>query len=500
VNLILSHLAIFAPLTPYPLDGRIKPFRFTSNQVNSYYIWNEGCQMNVADARRLASELEQLGLTSAAKARDADVIVLNTCVVRQSAEDKACNYLHALKPLKAARPDLVIGLMGCLVGFRLNSKLQEKFPWVDVFMPPSDPAPLLDFLRGRLGLVLDQAETTRRYAVQDGELPLPTHERGKLVCAHVPIVLGCSHACSYCVIPYRRGVERSRPFNEIVAEVKSLAAQGVKEVTLLGQIVDRYGYDFQPPTSNLQPLTSNLQLPTSNFQPPTSNLQFPLVTLLEALNSIEGLERIRFLTSHPNWMTDELLEAAARLTKVCEHIEVPVQAGDDEILRQMKRGYTAQDYRQLIEKIRRTIPGVGIATDVIVGFPGESAAQFQATYDLLAELALDMAHIARYSPRPQTVSARTLPDDVPPAEKERRRKALEELQARVVGEINAWLVGQTVEVLVEDKHKNRWRGRTRTNKLVFFEDDQDWRGKLAPVKITWAGPWSLIGEKGLPGS
>ncbi len=443
--------------------------------MSLYYIWNEGCQMNVADARRLAFELEALGLAAASKARDADVIVLNTCVVRQSAEDKAYNYLHALRPLKIARPDLVIGLMGCLVGVKYNGRLKEKFPWVDVFMPPSDPAPILDFLRVRMGLEAEGAETARRFALQDGELTLPAHERGKLVAAHVPAVLGCSHACSFCIIPYRRGAERSRPAAEILAEAQSLAAQGVREITLLGQIVDRYGYDLK------------CQIPNAKY--PT-----PLVDLLEELSQIENLERIRFLTSHPNWMTDDLLEAVARLPKVCEHIEVPVQAGDDEVLARMKRGYTAGEYRRLVQKIRAIISGAGIATDIIVGFPGESPAQFQATYDLLADLKLDMVHVAKYSPRPQTVSARTMPDDVPPEEKERRRKAIEDLHAQIVGDINARLLGQSVEVLVEDAQKGRWRGRTRTNKLIFFQDDGDWRGKLAQVTITWTGPWSMIGE------
>ncbi len=187
---------------------------------------------------------------------------------------------------------------------------------------------------------------------------------------------------------------------------------------------------------------------------------------------------------------------------MCEHIEVPVQAGDDEVLAQMGRGYTADDYRRLIARIRERIPGVSIATDVIVGFPGETEAQFQRSYDLLAELRLDKAHIARYSPRPQTLAARRLPDDVPPEEKERRRKALDDLQAEVVAEINGRLVGQTVEVLVEGVKKarpergrgERWWGRTRTDKLVFFEDEGDWRGRLAQVRVTWAGPWSLVGE------
>jgi len=408
------------------------------------------------------------------RVEEADVVVLNTCVVRQSAENKAYGRLGALKPLKKRKPEMVIGLMGCLVGVRDPAPLRRRFPWVDVFMPPSEPGPLLELLteRGRAdgGRALEASEIARRYRLQDGDLLLPAHERGRLVSAYIPIVLGCSHACTYCIIPYRRGPELSRPTEEIVADAESLAAQDVREITLLGQIVDRYGLDL----------------------PDKSSLAF----LMRRLHEIEGLERIRFLTSHPNWMTDELLETVAELPKVCEHIEVPVQAGDDEVLTRMRRGYTADDYRSLIASIRDRIPGVSIATDIIVGFPGETDAQFQHTYDLLAQLRLDKAHIARYSLRPQTLAARRFPDDVPQEEKERRRKALDDLQAEIVGEINARLLGKTVEVLVEGRKKGRWWGRTRTDKLVFFEDEGDWRGRLAQIHITWTGPWSLIGKVG----
>jgi tRNA-2-methylthio-N6-dimethylallyladenosine synthase len=453
-----------------------------------YYVWTIGCQMNTADSQRLASALEQLGGTSADRVEGADIVVLNTCVVRQSAEDKVYRRLGSLRPLKKRNPDAVIGLMGCLVGIKDPAPLRRRFPWVDVFMPPSEPGPLLDYLAERgmadQGRAMETAENTRRHLLQDGDLTLPAHERGNLVSAYVPTVLGCSHACTYCIIPYRRGPERSRPMEEIMAEAKALAAQGVKEITLLGQIVDRYGLDRKQEARNKKP----------------ANL--PLANLLRQLYEVEGLKRIRFLTSHPNWMTDELLDTVAELPKVCEHIEVPVQAGDDEVLARMRRGYAADDYRRLIARVRERIPGVSIATDVIVGFPGETEAQFQHTYDLLAELRLDKAHIARYSPRSQTLAARRFPDDVPQEEKERRRKALDDLQARIVGEINGRLMGQTVEVLVEGQKKarpergrrERWWGRTRTDKLVFFEDEDDWRGRLASVRITWAGPWSLIGE------
>jgi tRNA-2-methylthio-N6-dimethylallyladenosine synthase len=441
--------------------------------------------MNEADSRRLAAALEWLGYAPAARAEEADVVVLNTCVVRQSAEDRAVGRLSGLRPLKQRRPDLVIGLMGCLVS-REVGPLQERFPWVDVFMPPSQPEPLLDYLVGRgwvdEGRALEAAEAVRRYRLQDAAFLLPAQERERLVSAHVPVVLGCSHACTYCVIPYRRGAERSRPLDEVLAETTALAAQGVREVTFLGQIVDRYGLDWAAERRGRSL--------------PAATERLPLVALLERAQEIAGLQRIRFLTSHPNWMTNDLLEAVATLPKVCEHFEVPVQAGDDEVLARMRRGYTADDYRRLVARIRERVPGASIATDVIVGFPGETAEQFQRTMDLLAELRLDKAHIARYSPRPQTVAARRFPDDVPPEEKERRRRLLDEQQAEIVAALNARLLGQTVEVLVEGKKKGRWWGRTRTDRLVFFEDEGDWLGRLASVRITWAGPWSLIGAVG----
>lgn len=434
--------------------------------------------MNVADSQRMASALEQLGYRAEPEIEQADVIVLNTCVVRQSAEDKAYGRLTSLRPLKQKRPDLVINLMGCLVGVRGSEKLREKLPYVDVFAPPSEPGPLVQFLLEREGRDLAEAETLRRFAFQDdattvlqvnnGQFVLPEKERGQLISAHVPIVYGCSHACTFCIIPFRRGIERSRPVGEIAAEVRSLAAQGVKEVTLLGQIVDRYGKDISDGPN--------------------------LAQLLRVIHEVEGLERIRFLTSHPNWMTDELLETVADLPKVCEHIEVPVQAGDDDVLANMKRGYTSDDYRRLISRIRAIIPDTSIATDIIVGFPGETAEQFQRTYDLLAELKLDVAHLARYSTRPGTVAERRLTDDVPEDEKMRRLHALEDLQAQIVADINTRYLGQTVEVLVEDQHKGKWKGRTRTNKLVFFTDVAEWKGQTARVTITHTSPWSLSGE------
>lgn len=444
--------------------------------MNKYHIWTIGCQMNVADSTHVGAELEKLGLEPTADIDDADIVVLNTCVVRQSAEDKAAGKLGALRPWRKANPDRTLALMGCMVGVKPSPNLMAAYPWVDVFMGPSEATPLVDFLRNRAIdgelAAIERQQLALRYQAQDESYPTASIKHLALlgeapVAAHVPVVYGCSHACTFCIIPFRRGIERSRPLSEIVQEVRGLVAQGVREVTLLGQIVDRYGYDWGGSPN--------------------------LVNLLQAVNAIEGLERIRFLTSHPNYMSDDLLETIAALPKVMPHIEVPIQAGDDEVLARMKRGYTADDYRRLVGRIRQVVPNAAIHTDIIVGFPGETDAQFQRTYDILEELRLDKTHLARYSPRPGTVSARRMIDDVPDEEKRRRHTQIEEQHERISADLNLRWLGQTVQVLVEDRHKGKWRGRTPQNRLVFFNDDRELRGQLVDVEITWTGPWSMQG-------
>jgi tRNA-2-methylthio-N6-dimethylallyladenosine synthase len=430
-----------------------------------YHIWTEGCQMNVADSQRVGSSLEHLGYALTKEIEEADVIVLNTCVVRQSAEDKAYGRVTSLAPLKKKNPNLVINLMGCMVGVRGAEKLREKLSFVDVFSPPSDPSPLISYLTQGEVRSQEDAETTRRFLLMDSELILPVAERGKLISAYVPIVYGCSHACTFCIIPSKRGGERSRPVGDVVAEVRSLAGQGVKEVTLLGQIVDRYGKDI-PDGPNL-------------------------AALLRLIHEIEGIERIRFLTSHPSYFGDDLIQAIAELPRVMPHIELPIQAGDDQVLLNMKRGYTQQDYRSLVQKIRRQIPNGSIATDIIVGFPGETEQQFMETYRVLSDLKLDVAHLARYSLREGTVATRRMEDNVPEEDKLRRLHMLDDLQEGILAEINQKYFGETIEVLFEEKVKTRWRGRTPTNKIVFVETDQNLRGQLLNVRIIATGPWSM---------
>jgi tRNA-2-methylthio-N6-dimethylallyladenosine synthase len=425
--------------------------------------------MNVADSYRVATALENLGYTPTRLPEQADVIVLNTCVVRDSAEQKAIGRLTTLKKLKDKNPAPVISLMGCMVGINDPVDLRKRYPYVDVFSQPSDPGPLINHLQGK---TITDTDYRRVVDILDSEYAytLPPSVENTTVAAFLPIIYGCSHACAYCIIPLRRGREISRSPQEIIKDANALVSRGVKEITLLGQIVDRYGHDHP---------------------------EYPsLDQLLHELHHIEGLQRIRFLTSHPNWMTDAILDAVAELPKVMPYIELPNQSGDNDVLRNMRRGYTIEKYMRIIEKIRNRLGEVSIATDIIVGFPGETVAQFENTVQILRELNPDMTHLARYSPRKGTYSATEMEDDVPADEKMRRFRIIEKLQEEFSARINQQYLGRTVPILFEDKSRSRWRGRTPTNKIVFVESDQDLRGKIMDVRITWAGPWSMLGEFG----
>ncbi|MDE2843062.1 MAG: tRNA (N6-isopentenyl adenosine(37)-C2)-methylthiotransferase MiaB [Chloroflexota bacterium] len=432
--------------------------------LDTYYIWTIGCQMNKADSERLGSALEQLGLQAVDTARKADVIVLNSCVVRQGAENKVVGNLWMVNPLKKKQPDRVLALMGCMVGPRTD-ELEKRFPDVDLFMQPQQFEPLLELVGQRKGLDWEGCV---------GSLA-PTHPD---VTCYVPIIHGCDLMCTFCIIPYRRGRQVSRPVDEVVREVELLVNRGVREVTVLGQTVDAYGYDL-PEKPDLS-------------------------QLLTCLNDIDGLDRIRFLTSHPSYMDERIIRSVSELPKVCEHINLPVQAGDDEVLRNMRRPYTRDEYRDLVGRIRDTIPGVSMSTDIIVGFPGETEEQFGRTMDLVSELRFDKVHCAAYSTRPGTTAHRTMEDDVAAEVKDRRMKELDALQENILRETNAELVGQTVEVLVEGRKRGKWQGRTRTDKLVFLtEDDEsgcssDLAGQLVQVGIEHASPWALQGKVHLP--
>ncbi len=425
-------------------------FNITAGQkiMPQYYIWTIGCQMNKAESERLASFFEQRGYQPTATAEEADIIVLNSCVVRQSAENRVINKLNALKPLKRLRPSLILAVTGCLVNSD-TGQLKKNFPYVDYFFKPG-------VLPTEGPQWLERAEWTQ---------VLPQHPSPSV---YVPIIQGCNNFCSYCIVPYRRGRERSRPVAEITSEVGELVRRGVKEVTLLGQNVDSYGHDLPDKPD--------------------------LADLLTELNSIDGLARLRFLTNHPKDMSSRLVEAVACLDKVCEQISLPLQSGSNDILGAMRRGYIVDRYRQLITEIRSKIPGVALSTDVIVSFPSESEQQFQETVNLLSALRFDTVHVAAYSPRPGTIATEELEDNIPAAEKRRRLNIIEQLQEGIATEINAQLLGNTVEILVEGKKGDKWQGRTRTGKLVFFGGNADYLGQLVNIKIDKTSPWSLQGK------
>ena len=444
------------PETPAPVP--VSPRRLPPNGKR-FYIWTIGCQMNEADSAKVAAMLQEVGYERTEREEEADIIVLNSCVVRQAAEDKVAGKLNSLVRLKREKPSMPLVLTGCMVT-RQQEKLKQQFPHVDLFFNPSDFSRMAEVVPELNDLEDDLAQLPHYYQ--------PQVEAGKSgVTAFVPIIYGCNFVCSYCIVPYRRGKETSRPMHEIVDEVRRLVDNGVREVTLLGQTVNAYGHDLPEKTS--------------------------LAHLLEAVDAIPGVERLRFLTSHPKYMGDDIIHAMRDLGSACEHLNLPVQAGDNEVLRRMRRTYTRDQWMDRIAYAREQIPNLTVATDIIVGFPGETDEQFMQTYDMLERTRVEKVHLAMYSPRPGTLSARW-EDDVPHEEKFRRHQELEKLQERIATEINARRLGQVYEVLVEGKSKGRWTGRTRGNTLVHFDDDRDVLGKLVDVRITRTSPWYLMGE------
>jgi tRNA-2-methylthio-N6-dimethylallyladenosine synthase len=422
-----------------------------------YYIWTVGCQMNVSDSERLEAALQGVGYSPAAQPDDASFIVLNSCSVRASAEERVLGKLGELSRIKRTHPDTKIVLWGCMVNQQNESIFARRLPYVDHFVGPS----AVDHV---LALAPNPA-----YQLDEPALPVRAWDTPP-ISVYVPIQYGCNMTCSYCVIPLRRGRERSRPLPEIREEVERIVARGAREIILLGQIVDSWGHDLPGRPD--------------------------LADLLCAVHDTPGLLRLRFLTSHPAWMTDRLIETMARLPRCQPEINLPVQAGHDAVLKRMRRGYTIERYRTLIEKIRAAIPGIALTTDIIVGHPGETREHFDYTLHLAETVRFDKIHIAMFSARPGTRAAEQEADPalaVSDDEKNARRIALEQVHERVASDLNAAYMGHTVEVLVEGESKGKWRGRSGSNKLVFFEHPDDWRGRLAQVRITRTSPWALQG-------
>jgi tRNA-2-methylthio-N6-dimethylallyladenosine synthase len=476
-----------------------------------YHIWTVGCQMNQADSQRIQTILEELGWEETSMDQ-ANLVVLNTCSVRKAPEEKAHNQLALLKHAKTKRSDLLVALMGCMIGNQKTiDELSKRYPHIDLFMKVEQADILPRFLEERWTPISGAGCLDIEYMPNDDESPVesiqPTFATSTITTgkrtvlpmaitpkpgermahyptrieptkasptAWLPIILGCNKVCTYCIVPYRRGRERSRPVEELVYEARSLVNKGAKELTLLGQTVEAYGLDLPGKPD--------------------------LADLMTHLSEIDDLERIRFMTSYPRHMTDSMIERMARLPKVCEHLNIPVQAGDDELLKRMKRGYTLDEYREKIQRVRELWPDISLSTDIIVGFCGETEEEFQHTLDLLEEIRFDVVHVAAYSVRPGTVAARW-DDDIPLAEKKRRLHAVEEIQARIALEINQQYLGRIEEVLVEEENtthgRSQWRGRNRANKLVFFPQPDDksniQTGDLVKVQIDRTTAWSLQG-------
>jgi tRNA-2-methylthio-N6-dimethylallyladenosine synthase len=414
--------------------------------------------MNISDSERLEAALQGVGYSPTDRAEDADFVVLNSCSVRESAEQRIVGKLGSLAHLKEHKPDTKIVLWGCMVGPNNQSIFKNKLPMVDHFVSPSAVDEVVALAPNPI------------YQFDEPALPIANLKHPP-VSVHVPIIYGCNMNCSYCVIPQRRGRERSRPMEEIAEECRRVVARGAKEITLLGQIVDSYGHDLPGRPD--------------------------LADLLEVVHETPGLVRLRFLTSHPAWMTQKLIDTVACLPKCMPEINLPIQAGHNQILKIMKRGYTVERYRDLLGRIRAAIPHVSMTTDIIVGHPGETDEHFQGTLDVVNEFRFGKVHIAAYSARPGTTAGDMEADpalEVPYWKKQLRRVELEKAQTAIATETNLQYEGQVVEVLVEEQAKGKWRGRSPQNKLVYFEDDADWTGKLAQVQISRTSPWSLSGD------
>jgi tRNA-2-methylthio-N6-dimethylallyladenosine synthase len=534
-----------------PTDERVAEYRPEPASLPSFAIWTLGCQMNRSDSEEMAGRLLAAGCAEAPSFETADLVVINTCAIREAAEQKVIGRQGQLARLKVANPGLRVVLTGCAVRERDRAGLARRFPAVDLFLRPDEEPELVDRLGlasaqgpigsnpgaspGSIGLTTvvgrtivgaaDRLPTTRAAAVGEG-----TIRRASLTSAWLPIVYGCDKTCTYCIVPFSRGPERSRPFDEVVAEARALASAGYREVTLLGQNVNSYGHDL-PAEERFTHIATERRVGRRLDLRARPDLA-ELIRAIDGLRTADGrpaIPRLRFVTSHPWDLSDRLVEALADCPSVCEHLHLPVQSGDDAVLHRMGRQYTVEHYRERLAAVRAAVPGIAISTDVIVGFCGETESQFEATLELLRSIGYDQVFAAAFSPRPGTPAAQ-LPDDVPAAEKRRRLNVLLDVQEGIGLERNrAWL-GRTVEVLVDavvpprshdhdaDGHADggheatrhagaghgaavdvaaadgdRLAGRSRENKLVHLTGPATLLGSLVTVRIEHAGPYALRG-------
>jgi tRNA-2-methylthio-N6-dimethylallyladenosine synthase len=507
---------------PSAEDERLEEYRPESPTLPSFFMWTLGCQMNRSDSEEMAGRLLSAGCAEATSFEAADLVVINSCAIREAAEQKVIGRQGQLAKLKAANPALRVVLTGCSVREPDRAGLRKRYPAVDLFLRPDEEPELIDRLglasaqapiglvgattvvgRTRVG-VADHLAATRAAAVDAGSVA-----RESAISAWLPIVYGCDKTCTYCIVPFSRGPERSRPFDEILAEAASLASAGYREVTLLGQNVNSYGHDL-PAEARFGHIATERWAGRRLDLGSRPDLA-ELIRGIDGLRTADGrpaIPRLRFVTSHPWDLSDRLIEAMAECASVCEHLHLPVQSGDDAVLRRMGRQYSVEHYLERLAALRDAVPGISISTDVIVGFCGETDAQFQATVGLLETVGYDQVFAAAYSQRPGT-PATHMADDVPADEKRRRLNALLARQEAIGLERNHGWLGRDVEVLVDTVvppkahdhdgtvggvgERSHLSGRTRHNRLVHLAGDPGLVGRLVTVRIQHAGPYALRG-------
>lgn len=436
-------------------------------EPKTYLIKTFGCQMNERDSETIAGIFQGRGMTAAQDMAGADIIMVNTCTVRDKAEQKVFGLLGKLRELKEENPDLILGICGCMPQQQETAKhIKSRYPFMDIIIGTHN----LNILNTYLEQVLNERQQVLEVWEKraDEELLAPSRRSGNLK-AFVNINWGCNNFCTYCIVPYVRGREKSRTPQAIAEEIRGLAGEGFLEITLLGQNVNSYGKDLP------------------------DNPDF--AELLGLINGIEGIERIRFMTSHPRDVSDRLIEALAVLPKVCNHLHLPLQAGSDRILRVMNRGYTTEHYLGIVEKLRAAVPDLALTTDIIVGFPGETEEDFERTLEIMGKVRFDSAFTFMYSPRKGTPAAK-MEGHLDTMVKKQRLQRLIKLQNQISLELNQDMVGTIQKVLVDERSGLVNKGRTTTNKLVFFESGRELTGQLAAVKIIQGKTWNLVGELG----
>jgi len=540
LELVPSGVAPTGPRDPLaPDDERLAEFRPEPRALPAFFVWTLGCQMNKSDSEEMAGRLLTAGCAEAPSMETADLVVINTCAIRETAEAKVIGRQGHLRRLKAANPRLRVVMTGCSVRESNRDGLARRYPAIDLFLRPDEEPELVD----RLGLASAQAPvgalaaaptTAATTVVKGARVSDATHlvraradaitggavSRDSAISAWLPIIYGCDKTCTYCIVPYSRGPERSRPFDEIVAEAKALAAAGYREVTLLGQNVNSYGHDL-PPEPRFAHVRTTRMVGRRQDREGRPDLA-ELIRAVDAIRTTDGtpaIPRLRFVTSHPWDLSDRLIEAMVDCPSVCESLHLPVQSGSDSMLRRMGRQYTVEHYLERLARIRDAVPGIALSTDVIVGFCGETEAEYAATLRLLETIRFDQVFAAAYSERPGT-PAEHLADDVQAADKRRRLVELLDVQERIGHERNLAWQGRTVEVLLDavvpprrhmhddepagtDESRDAFAhlpdgiahlsGRSRENKLVHVAGSPAMLGSRVDVRIEHAGPYALRG-------